>query len=177
MNGFLAALHARMDGFWLQRSAQERRTLTLAAGALVVMMGYQLVWTPVQQAVRREQVRLTDAQALARFSAQARTVLSRTKPAAVSQGTTALSPMIWVEQAARTMAIQDELVQRQPDGDDRVQLKFAAVPFDTLVRWLAQARAAGLQVLRADITPQSADTAHPAGRVDASLLLGRTHGS
>lgn len=177
MNGSMTALRARIDDFWQQRSAQERRTLLLAAVAVVLMLGYQFVWTPIQQAAQRESARLAAAQDLAQFSARARGVLSRATPVAAPQSSTNLPPMLWVEQAARKMGIQDALIQRQPDGDDRVQLKFAAVPFETLVQWLMQAHAAGLSVLRADITPQNGDAAHPAGRVDASLVLSRANES
>jgi general secretion pathway protein M len=85
----------------------------------------------------------------------------------------AVSPMLWVEQAARTVGIEQQLVQRQPDGDDRVQLKFAAVPFDLLLRWLAQANDAGLSVQSANITPKNGDSSDAAGLVDAEITLAK----
>ena len=81
--------------------------------------------------------------------------------------------MLWVEQAARTVGIEQQLVQRQPDGDDRVQLKFAAVPFDSLLRWLAQANEAGLSVQSANITPKNGDSSDAAGLVDAEITLAK----
>lgn len=176
MNGSMAAINTRWTSFWQQRTEQERRTLKIAAVALALLLGYQLVWTPLQHAVQREEVRLSDARSLAQFAAQARLTLSRSAPSVAQKaptGSSQVPPMLWVEQAAQTMGIQNELVQRQPEGDDRVQLKFAAVSFDTLLQWLARAHEDGLQVIRADVTPQGGDTAHPAGRVDATLLLGR----
>lgn len=180
MNGSMAELNAWIGGFWQQRTEQERRTLKIAAVALFLLLGYQLVWMPLQHAVQREEARLVDARELAQFAAQARLTLSRSTPSAVQKiptGSSQMPPMLWVEQAAQTMGIQNELVQRQPEGDDRVQLKFAAVSFDTLLLWLARAHEVGLQVIRADVTPQAGNPAHPEGRVDATLLLGRASGS
>lgn len=166
-------LMARLHAFWQQRSAQERRTLGWSAAALVVLLGYQLIWMPLQDWAQREHTRLVAAQTLAGFTAKARVVLTRTTPPSMAHSQTNVPPMLWVEQAAQDMGIQQELVQRQPAGDQRVQLKFADVPFDILLRWLARAHDAGLQVVRADVTPPGHDSAKQNGRVDATLQLGR----
>ena len=157
--------------FWQQRNASERRTLTLAASALVVLLGYQFLWSPVQQAAKEADERLARAEQLAAFTAQAKTVLMQATPK--SGPTDPVSPMLWVEEAARAVGIEQQLVQRQPEGDDRVQIKFAAVPFDALLRWLARANGAGLRVQVAGITPAGDDPTQTTGRVDAEITLAR----
>ncbi|MHB8921208.1 MAG: type II secretion system protein GspM [Halothiobacillus sp.] len=165
--------------FWLQRSPQERRTLSLAAIVLAVLLAYQLIWNPVQQWAAAAQERLDTTQKLAAFTAQAKQTLARTPAPTGAEQAPQISLMVWVEQAARSMGIERQLTQRQPvgnptEGDQRVQLKFAAVPFDTLLRWLAQANASGFGVVRLEITPQAADRT---GLVDATIQLGRSGGS
>ncbi len=159
------------SSFWQQRNQSERRTLTLAAIALVGLVGYQFVWSPMQQAGQRAHDRLTQAEQLAAFTAQAKKTLIQAGSKTAQPS--AVSPMLWVEQAARTVGIEQQLVQRQPDGDDRVQLKFAAVPFDSLLRWLAQANEAGLSVQSANITPKSGNSSDAAGLVDAEITLAK----
>lgn len=166
-------LTARLSTFWQQRSAQERRTLGWSAAVLIVLLGYQLIWMPLHDLVQREHTRLAATQTLAGFTARARVALTRAPPPSMAHPQTNLPPMLWVEQAAQDMGIQQELVQRQPTGDQHVQLKFADVPFDILLRWLARAHDAGLQVIRADVTPPSHDPAQRNGRVNATLQLGR----
>ena len=159
------------SSFWQQRNASERRTLTLAAIALVTLLGYQFVWSPVQRADTKAHDRLVQAEQLAAFTAQAKATLMQAGPKPAQPRL--VSPMLWVEQAARTVGIEQQLVQRQPDGDDRVQLKFAAVPFDSLLRWLAQASKAGLDVQSANITPKSGNSSDAAGLVDAQITLAK----
>lgn len=157
------------SAFWQQRNASERRTLTLAAIALVALLGYQFVWSPVQRADARAHDYLAQAEQLAAFTAQAKTALMQIKPKSTQPSS--VSPMLWVEQAARRVGIEQQLVQRQPDGDDRVQLKFAAVSFDSLLSWLAQASEDGLRVQSASITPKGGDSTGAAGLVDAQITL------
>lgn len=157
--------------FWQQRNARERRTLTLAAIALVTLLGYQFVWSPVQRADTEAHDRLVQAEQLATFTAQAKTTLMQAGPKSAQPHL--VSPMLWVEQAARTVGIEQQLVQRQPDGDDRVQLKFAAVPFDSLLSWLAQASEVGLDVQSASITPKGGDSSGAVGLVDAQITLAK----
>jgi general secretion pathway protein M len=157
--------------FWQQRNASERRTLTLAATALVALLGYQFIWSPVQRADANAHNRLVQAEQLAAFTAQAKTTLMKARPKSAQPHF--VSPMLWVEQAARSVGIEQQLIQRQPDGEDRVQLKFAAVPFDLLLRWMAQASDAGLDVQSASITPKSGDSTGVAGLVDAQITLAK----
>ena len=166
--------------FWRQRSAQEQRTLRLASIAFIALLAYQLIWSPVQQAAKTASERLAATQKLAAFTAEAKQTLSRQTASpgenqAPPASLMATSLMVWVEQAARTAGIEQQLSQRQPlvgsgEGKERVQLKFSAVPFASLLRWLAQANAAGIAVVQLDITPpQGANN----GLVDATIQLAR----
>lgn len=159
------------SSFWRQRTASERRTLTVAAVALIALLGYQFIWSPVQHAATQAHERLVQAEQLAAFTAQAKTTLMQAGQKSVQASP--VSPMLWVEQVARSVGIEQQLVQRQPDGADRVQLTFAAVPFDSLLRWLAQASEAGLVVQSASITPKNGDSNDTAGRVDAQITLAK----
>lgn len=161
--------------FWRQRSAQEQRTLRFAALALALLLAYQLIWNPIQQAAKSASLQLDSAQKLAAFTQEAkRRLMDDAKPAGANPPPS-VSLMVWVEQAARAIGIEPQLTQRQPiansaDGKERVQLKFSAVPFDPLLRWLAEANAAGFGIVQLEITPQPGSKT---GLVDASIQLGR----
>ncbi len=171
----VAPLLQAFTAFWRQRSAQEQRTLRLALIAFIALLAYQLIWSPVQQAAKTASERLAATQKLAAFTAEAKQTLSRQTASPGENQAQPASLMVWVEQAARTAGIEQQLSQRQPlvgsgEGKERVQLKFSAVPFASLLRWLAQANAAGIAVVQLDITPpQGANN----GLVDATIQLAR----
>ncbi len=175
----LSPLVQAFSVFWRQRSAQEQRPLRFAALALSLLLAYQLIWNPIQQAAKLASLQLESTQKLAAFTQDAkRTLMGAASPAGANP-TPSVSLMLWVEQAARAIGIEPQLTQRQPiahsaDGKERVQLKFSAVPFDPLLRWLAQANAAGFGVVQLEITPQPGSKT---GLVDASIQLGRRGGS
>lgn len=154
-------MNALWQHFWQQRSPQEQRTLSLAAAALLLMLGYQFLWSPIQQAARNAETRLQEAQALAAFTAQARHTLTGTRPSAATANPAQIrgAPLVWLGQQAKTAGIADHLKDQQitPDG---IQLSFDGVNFDAFIRWLGSVHAAGFRVLRSDIHPSGAGLAH-----------------
>jgi general secretion pathway protein M len=173
------ALVQTFQAFWRQRTAQEQRTLRIAALALSLLLAYQLIWSPIQQAAKSATAQLDSTQKLAAFTQDAKQTLMRAAAPAKPSQTQSVTLMVWVEQAARSMGIEPQLTQRQPvtngaDGLERVQLKFSAVPFDPLLRWLAQANSAGFGVVQLEITAQPGSKT---GLVDASIQLGRRGGA
>ncbi|HQS03725.1 MAG: hypothetical protein B7Y07_04880 [Halothiobacillus sp. 24-54-40] len=167
------------SAFWRQRSAQEQRTLRFAALALSLLLAYQLIWSPIQQAAKSATLTLDSTQKLAAFTQNAKQTLLRAAAPAGANPNQSVSLMVWVEQAARTLGIEPQLTQRQPvgnaaNGKERVQLKFSAVPFDPLLRWLAQANSAGFGVVQLELTPQPGSKT---GLVDATVQLERSGGS
>ncbi len=164
--------------FWRQRTPQEQRTLRLAMLVISLLLAYQLIWSPIQQAAKSATLQLESTQKLAAFTQEAKQTLMRAGAPAKASQTQSVALMVWVEQAARAMGIEPQLTQRQPvandaDGRERVQLKFSAVPFDSLLRWLAEASSAGFGVVQLEITPQPGSKT---GLVDASIQLGRRAG-
>lgn len=158
-------MNAVWQHFWQQRSPQEQRTLSLAALALALMIGYQFVWTPIHHAAQTADARLAEAQALAAFTAQARQTLTASRPrASVDTAAVTGAPLVWLGQQAKAAGIDTTLSTQQMTADG-IQLAFDGVPFNALIRWLNQAQAAGFTVLRAEIRPIDA------GLVQATLTL------
>lgn len=157
------------SSFWQQRNASERRTLTLAALTLVALLGYQFVWSPVQRAYTQAKDRLAQAEQLASFTAKTKNILMQA--GSKSTQAQAVSPMLWVGQSTQAAGIAPQLILQQPVGADQVKLKFAAVPFDSLLRWLAKSKEAGLYVQHASITPKGGSSNRAAGLVDAQITL------
>lgn len=157
-------MNALWKHFWQQRSPQEQRTLSLAAAALLLMLGYQFLWSPIQQAAHSAQARLQETQALAAFTAQARQTLTGARPASVTANPAQISgaPLVWLGQQAKTAGIADTLKDQQITADG-IQLRFDGVNFDAFIRWLGTVNAAGFRVVRSNI--------HPSGEGFAQLSL------
>lgn len=154
-------MNALWQHFWQQRSPQEQRTLSLAAAALVLMLGYQFLWSPIQHAAHSAETRLQETQALAAFTAQARQTLTAAQSTTVAATPTQISgaPLVWLGQQATAAGIANHLKDQQMT-DDGIQLSFDGVNFDDFIRWLGTVHAAGFRVLRADIHPNGAGQAH-----------------
>lgn len=153
-------MNAVWQHFWQQRSPQEQRTLSLAALALALMIGYQLVWTPIHHAAQTADARLKESQSLATFTAQARQTLTGSQHRApINPAAVIGAPLVWLGQQAKAAGIDTTLGSQQitPDG---IQLEFDGVPFNALIRWLNQTQAAGFSVVRAEIRPTGDGLAH-----------------
>lgn len=147
---------------------RERRMVALAAAVVLVTILYLVIWEPLAQA----------RQARAEALAQAREVAQQLEVAAASAaanrgGNTPVqgrgqSLLTVVDQAARASTLGKPLSRLQPDGDTKVRAWIEDVPFDGLLRWLADLQTRyGISIENAEIE------ARGNGTVSARLSLER----
>ncbi len=74
----------------------------------------------------------------------------------------------FIDQAVRSQGLSGQLSQMSPIGSDEIRMRYNAVDFNRLVKFIAQVNSSGLKVK--DIRISSSD--HP-GIVDSSIVLVR----
>ena len=151
---------------WGKLAPGERR-LAMAGSAVVgVALLYVLLWQPVQKELARLRVSVPEERAqLQRMRAQAASIMplrarSGTKPAA---GT--LLPII--EQSATARGLRGFITRMEADGGNGVQLTLDAVPFNSLLAWLADLQDSHSLLIES----ASLDARTAPGTVNAKLKL------
>lgn len=147
--------------------APRERHLAMAGGILVgVTLLYMLLWLPVQKELGRLRVSVPEERTqLQRMRLQAASIQplrarSGAKPAA---GT--LLPVI--EQSASARGLRGFITRMEASGGNGVQLTLDAVPFNSLLSWLAD-----LQDSHSLLVENTSMDAHTApGTVNAKLKL------
>ena len=160
--GFLNPLRDQ----WNKLAPRERR-LAMAGGIVVgLTLLYMLFWLPVQKELTRLRVSVPEERAqLQRMRLQAASIKplrarSGAKPAA---GT--LLPV--VEQSASARGLRGFITHMEASGGNGVQLTLDAVPFNSLLSWLAD-----LQDSHSLLVESTSMDAHTApGTVNAKLKL------
>ncbi|MGE0386315.1 MAG: type II secretion system protein GspM [Gammaproteobacteria bacterium] len=127
---------------WLQGlAARERRLLIAGAGIAAVALAFVLIVEPLQQRAAR---------ARAQYAAQAgelawlRSAAAQIGGAASAAGPAATDPQARLAAIDASLAgagIRERLERIAPEAGAAVRFGFAAVPFDALMRWLAEIHA------------------------------------
>lgn len=73
-----------------------------------------------------------------------------------------------INQSVREQQLNNFLAQMTPRGDDEIRIRFSAIPFDLLVRFIANVNDDGLQVK--DLRINAADNP---GQVDSNIVLNK----
>lgn len=145
-------------------------------GGLIVLLTivYLLLVEPLLKAHERQLQALASARAMAVQLEQAAAAVRAAGPrnAAAAQAGRGVSLLAAVDQATKQGALGKAPERLQPEGEREVRVWFDDVPFDNLVRWIAELQARyGISVQTLDVEPQSAP-----GLVDARLSLTRDGG-
>lgn len=149
---------------WRQRSARERRLLLLAAGVLIALAGYALVWSPWQAA----RVRLAaDNARLAADLAWLRGLAPQVDALRASQGSAVPGdgPLpVRLDASLRAAGLGERVQRLEPAADGSVRVWLNDVPFDALAGWLGTLAAQGTAVEAVGVT-----SAGKSGVVNAHL--------
>lgn len=152
--------------WWQELSARDRRVMQICAVLAALLLAWGVVWLPLahsRDALRRQVIAQTQALTWMRPAAQQLAASGGVgAPAAGADGRSLLAR---VDAGARAAGLAGSLVSVEPQGPRRVRATFTAADFDTLVGWLEQGAAAGVDV--AELSVQRA----AGGRVDARALL------
>jgi general secretion pathway protein M len=121
---------------WNKLAPGERRLAMVGGGALGLILVYALLWLPVQKELARLRVNVPDERAqLQRMRAQAAAIkpLRARNVSAPAPG----SLLAVVEQSATARGMRSFVTRMEADGSAGVQLTLDAVPFNSLISWLA----------------------------------------
>jgi general secretion pathway protein M len=138
----------RLLEWWGARAPRERAVIAAGAAALALAALWAYVWAPIEA----DRARLVDAlprlRAAAAELARDAAEVGRLRAAAQARGTAA-APAGAIEQTLKRSGLGDGYAGVAVLGDGRVQVNLRAVPFDALVRAVAElAEAHGLAVER-----------------------------
>jgi general secretion pathway protein M len=126
----------RLQQFWVQASPRERWLIGGGFGLLLIVVLVFYVWQPIardrqklranlpQLRTKSEQVRLNALEA----------VRLKTLPASASLPNGGIRGA--VEDSAAAFKLRDSMSQASVQGDGRISISMATVPFDSWVRWL-----------------------------------------
>ena len=124
--------------FWTQINSRERLVIVGGALMLMIVIVYFYLWQPLSQERLRlraslPQLKLSAAQMRANVGEvmQLKANLNQAPLSAQSLRT-------MLEQSAAAYKLRDNLSQIDADGDNRIRLRLASVPFDDWIQWLAQ---------------------------------------
>ena len=151
---------------WSGLADRERRVVGGGAVALALILVYLVAWTPVTRLHHKREVALKESRALAvqleRLAGEVQARRGGAAPIATNQSLLSL-----VDQTRKASPLTKPPSRLEPDGDSTVRIWMEDVPFDALVRWLADLQQKyGVRVDTADIERQSAP-----GLVNARLTL------
>ena len=155
---------------WRAREPREQRVLASGALVCVLLLGWALVWHPLERARQDLDARLQARQQDLAFLQQARSQLQQLqsrdqKSGASRQGKSLLA---LADASARKAGLGPNIQRLEPLDDKRIRLEYKAADFDVLMGWLADLnRRYGI---RADDV--SVDRASGNGQVNARLTLG-----
>jgi len=172
----LNTLFESLHGFWAARATRERRILLTGGIASLVLVGWVLVWEPVNSWAADQQQRLARTAETAAVVSHGRERLAAVDdsderdaglPVAVAASTR--SPMQAARRVAEELDIVDAIERREPTADGGLRIRFSELRFSALVRWVKAMEDHGLAVTRARLNPSDPD--RPQGRVRAELDL------
>lgn len=126
-----------MNDWWLQRNARERAILLGGGLVTLLLLGYSLVWEPLQQRLTLTRQTVYALQHDLQWIQQAAAQL-QPSPTIPTPSTRSNEPLLTLlDQSAKRQSFSLALKRIEPQGE-RVRLQFEQVDFDSLVRWLAQ---------------------------------------
>ncbi|MEW6445071.1 MAG: type II secretion system protein GspM [Pseudomonadota bacterium] len=156
--------------WWSGLNERDRRMLLIGLGLALPLLGYALLWQPLEKA--RNAARQAHAETAAQLDEVRRlgAQLAGQRSARPANAPSAdLSPLSAAEAAAREQGLLDALKRRESDGAQGVRLMLEGAAADALMRMLETlALTHGLRVEQAQIEPVAP------GRVNANLSLKRS---
>lgn len=124
--------------FWQQINPRERLVISGGALLLLIIIVYFYLWQPLSQERLRlraslPQLKLSAAQMRANVDEVMRLKANLNQ---APQSAQSLHTML--EQSAAAYKLRESMSQLNTEGDNRIRLSMASVPFDDWIQWLAQ---------------------------------------
>ncbi|MDB5968071.1 MAG: type secretion system protein [Hydrocarboniphaga sp.] len=136
-----------------------RERVIVVVGSIVVLLTalYLGVIEPVANAHGSRVAALASSRALAaQLETAAAAVAAAGPKSGAAQVGRGMSLLAAIDQSTRNGTLAKPPASLQPEGDHEVKVRFEEVPFDSLVRWLAELQAKyGVSVQALDVEAQS----------------------
>lgn len=156
-----------MRDWWNGLSPRDRRTLGIGGFLALLLLGYALVWLPMERSrdAWRERASAADTNLIwMRAAAEQLTLLSPAPTVTQSDGRSLLAV---VDAGVREVGLGGALLRVEPINAQQVRVYFQQAGFDTLMDWLRSlGDSHGVRV-----SELSVQRAAGVGLVDARLLL------
>jgi general secretion pathway protein M len=157
-----------MKAWWQNLAERERRLLQAAALVILAVLGWVLVWEPLDRSRADWRQRAVAADANLQWMRSATEQLARQRAAGggmvVNDGRSLLAR---VDGGAREAGLGGAMLRVEPTGPDQVRVQFQQAGFDDLMQWLEQL--AQQQAVR--VSELSVQRAQGVGLVDARIGL------
>lgn len=158
-----------MKEWWINLSIREKQTVILGSTAVIILMIYNLIWSPLHNTVITMRKQIQSNQQLLTWMQSADNRIQaieknlQTKSSAHPSG----SLLSVVQNQINQSPIATNLSQLRQAENDSVQSSFKQVNFDKLIAWLSGSwQEHGLIVTQVTITPGNTP-----GMVSAELTL------
>jgi general secretion pathway protein M len=156
----------RLRNTWNSLQSRERLVVGVGAAILLALLGYSIVWAPVQRDLSNLRIDVPKQRmqlALMRVQAKQVAQLRGSAPAKIASG----NLLTKLEQSAQNRGLRENITRMEPDETNLVRLSLDSVDFNALLRWLKELQTQnGIRPETATITTQS-----DPGLVNARLLM------
>ena len=156
----------RLRNTWNSLQSRERLVVGVGAAILLALLGYSIVWAPVQRDLSNLRIDVPKQRtqlALMRVQAKQVAQLRGSALAKIASG----NLLTKLEQSAQNRGLRENITRMEPDETNSVRLSLDSVDFNALLRWLKELQTQnGIRPESATITAQS-----DPGLVNARLLM------
>jgi general secretion pathway protein M len=155
---------------WLFKITLRERIMVISAS---IFAGMALIWllllNPLYSTKAKLNVSVYEKANLLNDLQQRAATLNRESKERIPNQELSQSIVLVIDKTARLRGLSGYLKRNQPDGNNKVRLRFENAPFDELVRWLNDVKTGhGLKAISASI-----DRSESPGRINCSLILER----
>jgi general secretion pathway protein M len=156
----------RLRNAWNSLQSRERLVVGVGAVILLALLGYGVVWAPVQHDLSNLRINVPKQRtqlALMRVQAKQVAQLRGSAPTKIASG----NLLTKLEQSAQNRGLRESIARMEPDETNAVRLSLNSVDFNALLRWLKELQTQnGIRPETATITSQP-----DPGLVNARLLM------
>lgn len=157
-----------MKEWWLNLSLREKQTVSIGAIALLILLIYAFIWSPLDGNVSamRKQIQRNE-ELLAWMQATDKQIQALENHTQKSTSHSSGSLLSMVQNQINESPLATQLSQLRQSESDSVQLSFKQVDFDKLITWLTESlHSGGIVVSQITVTPSESP-----GIVSAELIL------
>jgi general secretion pathway protein M len=156
-----------MKDWWQGLAAREQRTLALGALLALLLLGYALLWLPLERSRAEWRTRAAAADVSLSWMRDAAQRLRAAGPAQAAAQRDGRSLLAVVDAGVREAGLGGALLRVEPVSAGQVRVYFQQASFDALMDWLYQLDTShGIRV-----TELSVQRSAGVGLVDARLAL------